>query len=205
MKRITDKEMRHHLPAMDRRAFITLLSSLAASYPLAGLASKREQASDDKITQKLVDPWLTLDAVQQHLLPAEQDSPGARDIHALHYLQSMLQAPDIDKEEKSFIHQGAGWLNDIAQKQQSARFIQLDDSDREQVLRSIEKSRAGERWLSLMLSYLLEALLSDPVYGGNPDGIGWKWLQHQPGYPTPPQEKMYYKLASRHTFRRTRA
>jgi len=34
------------------------------------------------------------------------------------------------------------------------------------------------------------------VYGGNPDGIGWKWLEHQPGYPTPPADKSWYKLAA---------
>jgi gluconate 2-dehydrogenase gamma chain len=63
-------------------------------------------------------------------------------------------------------------------------------------LREIEQSRAGRNWLSLLLTYLLEALLADPVYGGNPDGIGWTWLEHQPGYPAPPRDKSWYKLAS---------
>ena len=51
-------------------------------------------------------------------------------------------------------------------------------------------------WLSLLLTYLLEALLADPVYGGNPGGIGWQWLAHQPGFPTPPADKTWYKLAA---------
>ena len=63
-------------------------------------------------------------------------------------------------------------------------------------MRQIEQSRAGRNWLSLLLTYVLEALLADPVYGGNPDGIGWQWLEHQPGYPRPPADKSWYKLAT---------
>ena len=44
-----------------------------------------------------------------------------------------------------------------------------------------DETRWGRAWLSLLLYYIFEALLSDPVYGGNPDGIGWQWLEHQPG------------------------
>ena len=31
----------------------------------------------------------------------------------------------------------------------------------------------------------------DPVYGGNPEMIGWKWLEHQPGFPAPIEGKTY--------------
>jgi gluconate 2-dehydrogenase gamma chain len=48
--------------------------------------------------------------------------------------------------------------------------------------------------LSLLLYYIFEALLSDPVYGGNPGGIGWQWLEHQPGFPRPPADKIYGNL-----------
>ena len=197
---------RDELLKLDRRSFLTLLASLAASYPLTSLAEKRKIAAGGQL---LEDPWLTIAAVQEHLFPAEADSPGASDIQALQYLQAMMQTPDADEEENQFIKQGAGWLNGIAQKTRSTNFINLSEADREQVLRQVEKSRAGERWLSLMLTFIIEALLTDPVYGGNPNGIGWNWLQHQPGYPRPPQDKMYFELGYQksytRTFRRTKA
>ena len=197
---------RDELLKLDRRSFLTLLASLAASYPLTSLAEKRKIAAGGQL---LEDPWLTIAAVQEHLFPAEADSPGASDIQALQYLQAMMQTPDADEEENQFIKQGAGWLNGIAQKTRSTNFINLSEADREQVLRQVEKSRAGERWLSLMLTFIVEALLTDPVYGGNPNGIGWNWLQHQPGYPRPPQDKMYFELGYQkpytRTFRRTKA
>jgi len=55
-----------------------------------------------------------------------------------------------------------------------------------------------------LLTYLLEALLADPVYAGNPNGIGWKWLQHQPGFPRPTKNKKYFKL-DKHRYRTTKA
>jgi len=186
MKQPTPEQLRSRLANLDRRDFVGLLAALAASYPLAGLADKRQQTGAEN-PETMAEPWLTLASVQQHLFPADMDSPGASDINALGYLRNMLDAPDMDKKERP------------------STFVALQEAEREQVLRTIEQSRAGERWLSLLLSYLLEALLSDPVYGGNPDGIGWQWLQYQPGFPRPPKDKMYYKLADNHRYRRTRA
>ena len=70
------------------------------------------------------------------------------------------------------------------------------------MLRQIEQSNAGQNWLSLLLTYLLEALLADPVYGGNPDGIGWQWLEHQSGFPRPPADKTWYRLGRPVYYRR---
>ena len=175
---------------MDRRKFITLVTSITVAYPASALLSTRAQAT----SEQLEEPWQTITAVQEHLLPSSEHSPGASDIQALKFLRHMLETPDTDSEEKDFIVNGTGWLNDIARKNHSKTFSQLLEEDRESVLRQIELSQAGERWLSLLLTYLIEALLSDPVYGGNPDGIGWTWLEHQPGFPRPDTDKMYYRL-----------
>lgn len=207
MSNDTNALHRETLMTMDRRRFMTLLSAAAAAYPLSSLAKPAEQPALDASLQN--DPWLTLGAVQQHLFPDADDTPGAKRINALPYLHTRMNTPDADPDQVSFIRQGVGWLNDIAGKQKNARFVTLDENDREQVLRSIEQSRAGERWLSTLLTYVMEALLSDPVYGGNPDGVGWKWLEHQPGYPTPSPDKMYFKLTGKHAdrnlYRNTRA
>ena len=178
---------------MNRRTFITLISSISASYPASALLSSRAQAAS-KNNSHSEEPWQTLAAVQEHLFPASGTSPGAADIQAVEFLQQMLKTPGND--DITFISNGVNWLNDISRKNHSDIFLLLDDSHKEKVLRQIEQSQAGERWLSLLLTYLIEALLSDPIYGGNPDGIGWKWLEHQPGFPRPGVDKMYYKLGN---------
>jgi gluconate 2-dehydrogenase gamma chain len=192
---------------ISRRTFIkrlTLLASLAAAYPASLLAQHRAQMKSAVTPAPWLadDPWKTLAAVQQHLFPAADDVPGAADIGAIHYLHNSLENPDADGEDRSFIFNGVGWLNDLTQENYQRPFVALNDSRREELLRQIEQSRAGRNWLSLLLTYLLEALLADPVYGGNPKGIGWDWLEHQPGYPTPPADKVWYRIGERVSFHR---
>lgn len=189
--------------AISRRTFLnrlTALGGLLAVCPAPALAAWRERAGTEN--WHVAEPWKTLDAVQQHLFPAAADTPGAADIGALRYLHNAIENPDADGEDRAFIFDGAGWLNDLAQADYQQPFADLDERQREAVLRKIEQSRAGRNWLSLLLTYLLEALLADPVYGGNPKGIGWEWLEHQPGYPAPPPDKVWYRLGRPVTFRR---
>jgi len=184
-----------------RRTFmeqLAMLGMLAATYPASALAQVRLDAGTTQVQPGWLkqDPWETLAEVQQHLFPAAQDMPGASDFNAVVYLHNTLENPAADGEDREFIVNGVGWLNELVQKRHQQSFVTLDAVQRETMLRQIEQSRAGERWLSLLLTYLLEALLADPVYGGNPDGIGWRWLEHQPGFPTPPADKSWYKLAA---------
>lgn len=188
-------------PLISRREFISILAATVAAYPLSSVAINR---AENISPPPLKEPWLTLSEVQQHLFPDEENSIGAKDIHALEYLRATLITPDFDKEEGVLIHNGVNWLNDLSQQQYSKKFIQLDNVAKEKLLRRIESSNAGERWLSTVLTYLLEALLTDPIYGGNTNGIGWKWLQHQPGFPRPPEDKKYYKL-DKNRYRKTKA
>jgi len=185
-----------------RRTFLhrlVLLGTLAATFPAEMLAQRRTQpvatGSADAWLSK--EPWQTLAAVQQHLFPATAEAPGAADIRAIHYLHKTLENPAADGDDKIFLTRGVGWLNEQTQKSYRQPFVALDETQRETVLRDIEQSRAGRNWLSSLLTYLLEALLADPVYGGNPQGIGWKWLEHQPGFPRPPDDKRWYQLAVR--------
>ena len=73
-------------------------------------------------------------------------------------------------------------------------FTQLNNNEREQLLRLIAGSEAGENWLSTLLLYIFEALLSDPVYGGNTGEAGWQWLAHTPGFPRPLVNKTFVQL-----------
>jgi gluconate 2-dehydrogenase gamma chain len=181
---------------LTRREFIAVTSALVAAVPRRSLAVTKQ---DENLQEKyLADPWRTIAAVQQHMLPSGSKSPGANDIHALDYLRNMIAMPDVSEAEREFMLNGPGWLNEVTQKKYQQDFVELDTESRELALRQVETSRAGERWLSKILTYLLEALLSDPVYGGNAGTIGWQWLQHQPGFPRPPSGKTFNKLGTYH-------
>jgi gluconate 2-dehydrogenase gamma chain len=140
--------------------------------------------------------WETLDQVQRHLFPSEPGAPGAREINALEYLRFVVADPKVDAQERRFILMGAGWLDGIARETYQQTFVHLEHAQREAVLQKVAASSAGENWLSTLLTYVFEALLTDPVYGGNPDGIGWRWLEHIPGFPRPTPDKTYPRLLS---------
>ncbi len=187
---------------IDRRTFLAHIGAvlaITATLPLPVRSESHEKSNKTVNNDSLFveEPWRTLSLVHNHLFPTSSDAPGAKQINATAYLQGMLDEPDMDPDNREFILDGVGWLNDIAHKRQQVAFIDLNEDQREDVLRQIEKTGAGERWISLLLLYIFEALLSDPVYGGNPDEVGWKWLEHQPGFPRPPASRKY-QLLSQH-------
>lgn len=175
----------------NRRSFILRAAGFLTTLFLSPVILR---AAKNPLSVSLEDPWQTLAVVQDHIFPSETDSPGAKEINALEYLRNVTKDPAIDSDEKEFILNGVKWLNDLALEKHKTVFTSLSHPQRANMLREITKSRAGRNWISKLLSYILEALLSDPVYGGNPDGTGWKWLEHHPGFPRPPVNKRYWDL-----------
>lgn len=143
------------------------------------------------------DPWLTLNATLAHLLPTSPTGPSAADIHALAYLYQVMTVQPTSTEEKEFIVKGVGWLNSFAKSEYSKVFVQLSFDEKELLLRGISRSSAGENWLNTLLNYIFEAMLTPPAYGGNPEGIGWQWLEHQAGFPLPDKGQRYFELPQR--------
>jgi len=173
---------------LSRRRFLIA----AAGGSIALLFAKQGVAKADP--DDPVDPWPILEATLEHMLPSEPESPGAAEIHALDYLRFVVADPRIDAEERTFILQGSRWLDELAHERAGKPFIELGFDDKETLLRQITRSAAGENWASTVLSYLLEALLTAPAYGGNTDGIGWRWLEYVPGFPLPGPGTRYAEL-----------
>lgn len=179
-------------------ARLAALGSLALAFPSSLLAELRaSNANKQQPDWTHQHPWQTLAAVQEVLFPAGEDIPGASDIDAITYLHNAIENPDADGEDRDFIFRGIGWLDELTQERHQKNFVQLSPLDQEKIIQTTVQSRAGRNWVSLLLTYILEALLADPVYGGNRDDIGWQWLEHQPGFPRPPADKTWDKLLQR--------
>ena len=193
---------------MDRRAFIlrsgcTLAAVSAPAFtPLTAAAVIPQTNTLTALSSSLINSfkeadWITIAAVQNHLFPSEADAPGSVEINALSYLHDYLSNPNTDQNDVEFILSGTRLLQTFSQLKDNnngAVFTDLSVEQRELILREFEQQPEGRRWLVNILNYLLEALLTDPVYGGNPDGIGWKWLEHRAGEPRPPANKRYWLL-----------
>ncbi|MBN2647172.1 MAG: gluconate 2-dehydrogenase subunit 3 family protein [Thiotrichales bacterium] len=144
--------------------------------------------------QSADEPWHTLQAVQNHLMPASPEFPSAQTMNALSYVQQKYLRPLADQHALAMIKQGVGWLNGFAQSDYQAPFVALNTEQKERLLQKVAKSRAGERWLARLLDDLLEAMLTDPIYGGNPNGLGWQAVGQIPGFPRPQSKHRYFLL-----------
>lgn len=177
---------------MRRRIFLKTVGGLAAGASVTSLSGCGR--SNPGAAADLPDAvWRTLAAVHAHLFPSEAGAPGAAELDTLGYLKAALDVPGFDPAERAAIIQGAEAVE--AQAKPYA-FAELAEAEREAVLRAVEATDTGRRWLEGMLNYLVEALLADPVYGGNPNGLGWRWLAHNPGFPRPPAGKRWFLLKS---------
>lgn len=176
---------------LSRRRFLVTAAggSMAALFPLRVIGATPGGVALDDASR-----WALIGAVQQHLFPSEPSAPGAREINALPYLQWVVGDDTLDAEHRAFVVRGADWVAEQALALEHAAFGELDEVQRERVLRQVAATGPGENWLSTVLMYLFEALLTDPVYGGNPNGIGWTWLGHTPGFPRPSAGKRYWEL-----------
>lgn len=183
---------------LDRRTFMLRSgAAVATAAALAGLpyALRKDLTRETSFVLFSQAQHQVVRAVQIHLFPRGPDSPGAAEINATAYLETAITAPGIDPDTRNTIVNGIGRLQDASRERYDALFDDLEFGQREPLLRYLaDETRWGRAWLSLLLYYIFEALLSDPVYGGNPDGIGWQWLEHQPGFPRPPADKIYGNL-----------
>ncbi|MGX5175145.1 gluconate 2-dehydrogenase subunit 3 family protein [Aliikangiella sp. IMCC44653] len=130
--------------------------------------------------------------VQQLLFPDDGNGPSAKDLNAMGYLEfAMSDTKNQDDGDPEFLKKGVGWLQDLAKQTQGEDFLKLTQPKQQALLEQIAQSSAGENWLSLLLYYINEALTLDPIYGGNPNQVGWHWLEHQAGFPRPEKGKTY--------------
>jgi len=184
-----------------------LLKSAAGMTAMTAMPTMALGINEQKQTATIVqtDPWLTIDAVFDHLLPKSTNGPSAKELRVLTYLYNVVHQQPTEQNEIDFIFKGVGWLNGFTKKQLDKNFVALTQAEKETMLRGISRSTAGENWLNNLLGYIFEAMLSPPVYGGNPEGIGWEWLDHQAGFPLPKAGQRYYELPKRSIVRKVNA
>jgi len=189
---------KHKRSTLNRRLFLKK-TSVASAVTLAftNACGLRRNKSKDLDTVLSITNYerQTYLAVFEHLLPSSlPESPGANDVNTLNFMLKTLKSGYFDNYDRRFALKGIKWVQDTAIEMYDTYFHKLNLAQKEMVLRDLETYSNGENWLSRMLTFIMEALLSDPVYGGNVNQAGWDWLQHQPGYPRPTPEKTVQNL-----------
>lgn len=170
---------------MNRRSFLktALAASMASSIPLwLSCENKSNEFTLDEEQRKIVE------RVQEFLFPNDGNGPSAKDLNAQNYFQWVIWEKGTDKEDKEYLLKGISWVDETAEEEKQKAFLQLSSKEQFDLLELIVTTNWGESWLSMMLTIIFEALFCDPIYGGNVDEQGWKWLEHNPGQPRPTEE-----------------
>jgi gluconate 2-dehydrogenase gamma chain len=178
---------------LGRRSFVKIISVTGAFFLLLFNACRRiiDLPDNYALTRAQAE---TLQMVHEHLFPGGSNSPGVSDINSVDYVKKILTDPQVKTSRKKLILFGINWTNETAVEMYNAPFISLSSNQKEGVVKDLIKYKNGERWVSYNLTYILEALLADPIYGGNTNQSGWNWLKHQPGYPRPDLRTKYQHL-----------
>jgi gluconate 2-dehydrogenase gamma chain len=151
-------------------------------------------------------------AMAERIFPSDDGTPGATDAQVVNYIDGQLHGPwgQGQREYRSApfstpTTSGHGWQYDLtpAQAYRSALpqfesyvtnkygkpFVNLSASDQDAALTTLEgglitsmsNPNALDFW-TMFHENVLEGLFADPLYGGNHDMVGWRWI----GFPGNP-------------------
>ena len=127
----------------------------------------------------------TIKVVQNDLFPKAKELG----INTADYITIVYRHHKIAESDKEFLKNGVKWLNETAYELHKKSYTRLHDSQRQEVLHNIAKTKWGEAWIDNMMRYIFEATFGDPIYGGNQNKAAWKWLAFEGGEPRP--KRMY--------------
>ncbi|HJN05560.1 MAG TPA: gluconate 2-dehydrogenase subunit 3 family protein [Bacteroidales bacterium] len=192
LKHIPDSIRDSQTWQLSRKKFINgvLLGGIAANFPSISLLGKNINK-----TEKLSANQLSIIvSVQKILFPSDDNGPGAYDVMSDKYLLWVISDVRMDPEEIEYIINGADWVDETAEENFLKSYNKLSQSEKETLIADISIEPWGKSWLGVILTFIFEALLSDPQYAGNPEAIGWDWLKHNPGYPRPTKPLIYPEI-----------
>lgn len=157
---------------MKRRDFV--LGSSILCLGITSLSSKEISKNDNALS------WLIIDKVFDILFPKTKNMPSAKEFAATSYLKINSTHKTFNKDDILYILEGAQDFNSAF-----STFLQENIEEQTNIISRVNGSEHGQEWLTKLVYYGIEAMLSDPIYGGNKNEIAWKSLQHETGRPQP--------------------
>ncbi len=154
---------------MKRRNFI----ALSATAPIVLNTYLNASNIDEEI-------WITIQKVQNVLFPKGAKMPSAKQFGSVDYLKQNINHETFDKNDATLILDGAKVFKDTFPE-----FFTGNKKNQLEIVKEANNSEYGNSWIKTLVYYGIEAMLSDPIYGGNKFQSGWMALKHKSGSPRP--------------------
>jgi gluconate 2-dehydrogenase gamma chain len=184
----------------DRREFLRQATLLLAGISGARALSGCEPASGKADAQSALDAASaapaapasyaflpaqrrTFEAACCRILPSDQD-PGAKEANAIEYIDRELARPEYERLKKAMLA-GITALDRYADKLGGGKsFIDLAAAEQDDIIGQIQRaSDRGRDFVKFLVLLTIEGFVSDPMYGGNKGGVGWRFIGYAPGNP----------------------
>jgi gluconate 2-dehydrogenase alpha chain len=128
----------------------------------------------------------TAAAIFERMFPAGDDGPGATAIGVVHYVDRALAGAYRDKAPAYRV--GLATLDGVACRRYGGPFADCAPGQQDTLLGELERGAIPDfhvppprEFFQTLRDHLQEGLFADPVYGGNRDKQGWRFLGH-PGF-----------------------
>jgi gluconate 2-dehydrogenase gamma chain len=155
---------------------------------------------------------LIITAMAERMFPHDDTGPGATDAHVINYIDGRLVSPwglgtktyrqgpyfppadsghglQTPMTPRDIYQDALAALDAYCTRQFEQSFDQLQPSQQDDVLHALEqgtvdtfKTITAAQFFAIFRQNVLEGLFADPLYGGNFNLIGWKWI----GFPGDP-------------------
>jgi gluconate 2-dehydrogenase gamma chain len=127
----------------------------------------------------------TLTAAAARILPSE-DGPGAAEAGVAGYVAAALGEERLNGWLPFFVH-GLGRIEAISRETLGKHFPEATSEEQDEVLRQLQAMPEPHfrHFFGQLVRLCIEGFLGDPRYGGNRDGLGWRYV----GYPLDEMEE----------------
>lgn len=140
------------------------------------------------------DEMKSLYIIQNILVPNDGNGPSAGMVNAHDYFIWMLNDDKLIASEKEYFITKLQDLINLSKEKFGNSINTLSKKDQELFISNNIESGWTQTFLSRMITVIFEAMLLDPIYGGNPDEIGWDWLEHIGGSPRATAQTKYPEI-----------
>jgi gluconate 2-dehydrogenase gamma chain len=121
----------------------------------------------------------TLAAAAARILPSD-DGPGAAEAGVADYVAAALGEERLNGWLPLFVH-GLGRIEAISSETLGKRFPEATPEEQDAILRQLQTIPEPylRHFFGQLVRLCIEGFVGDPRYGGNRDGLGWRYV----GYP----------------------
>lgn len=174
----------------NRRSFLRAAMVAGAASQIAWFTSCSKQLEKEN-NYLTAEQSTILKSILMIIFPEDGNGPSAEDLNSFGYIIWLFSDKYFPQEEKDFIKEGLDWADEQASSIYSKKYVELEQQQHESLVALFVSHSFGKKWMNVMVSLTLESLLLDPIYGGNVNEAGWKWLDHVPGLPRPSEENTF--------------